>query len=134
MIQMTRRICARLYPFQTKERITKGPISGMTALFGRSFEVSDRRKCHRRAARVSQVKSLSHNTHGPAEALPPTAMGFGKMDKVELSRHGRSSGAIRSTGVFPVSPPKTAGASTALLYCPICLWADLERFMETFAD
>src|SRR3954451_3426619 len=75
---------ARLYPFQTKERITKGPISGMTALFGRSFEVSDRRKCHRRAARVSQVKSLSHNTHGPAEALPPTAMGFGKMDKVEL--------------------------------------------------
>src|SRR3954453_9481631 len=56
----------------------------MTALFGRSFEVSDRRKCHRRAARVSQVKSLSHNTHGPAEALPPTAMGFGKMDKVEL--------------------------------------------------
>src|SRR3954453_12819122 len=57
----------------------------MTALFGRSFEVSDRRKCHRRAARVSQVKSLSHNTHGPAEALPPTAMGFGKMDKVELS-------------------------------------------------
>src|SRR3954454_7245658 len=75
---------ARLYPFQTKERITKGPISGMTALFGRSFEVSDRRQCHRRAARVSQVKSLSHNTHGPAEALPPTAMGFGKMDKVEL--------------------------------------------------
>src|SRR3982750_1867444 len=56
----------------------------MTALFGRSFEVSDRRKCHRRAARVSPVKSLSHNTHGPAEALPPTAMGFGKMDKVEL--------------------------------------------------
>src|SRR3954469_17996399 len=84
MIQMTRRICARLYPFQTKERITKGPISGMTALFGRSFEVSGRRKCHRRAARVSQVKSLSHNTHGPAEALPPTAMGFGKMDKIEL--------------------------------------------------
>src|SRR3954469_3768381 len=49
------------------------------------FEVADRRKCQRPAAGVSQVKSLPHNVHGPAEALQPTAIGFGKMDKVELS-------------------------------------------------
>src|SRR3954464_6531349 len=35
---------------------------------------------------VSQVKSLSHNVHGHAEALQPTAICFGKMDKVELRR------------------------------------------------
>ena len=75
---------ARLYPFQTKERATKGPISGITALFRWWFEVDDRHKCQRRAAGVSQVKSLSHNVHGPAEALQPTAICFGKMDKVEL--------------------------------------------------
>src|SRR3954471_20226447 len=74
----------RLYPFQTKERATKGPISGITALFRRWFEVDDRHKCQRRAAGISQVKSLSHNVHGPAEALQPTAICFGKMDKVEL--------------------------------------------------
>src|SRR4051795_10148410 len=34
---------------------------------------------------VSQVKSLSHNVHGHAEALQPTAICFGKMDKVELN-------------------------------------------------
>src|SRR4051794_18486848 len=56
----------------------------MAALFCRWFEVADRRKCPRRAAGVSRVKSLLHNVHGPAEALPPTAIGFGKMDKVEL--------------------------------------------------
>src|SRR3954454_5784247 len=76
---------ARLYPFQIKERATKGPIFGMAALFCRWFEVADRRKCPRRAAGVSRVKSLLHNVDGPAEALPPTAIGFGKMDKVELS-------------------------------------------------
>src|SRR3982751_2638516 len=36
---------------------------------------------------VSQVKSLSHNVHGHAEALQPTAICFGKMDKVELRVH-----------------------------------------------
>jgi D-alanyl-D-alanine carboxypeptidase len=42
-----------------------------------------------------------------------------------LSRHGRSSGAIRWMGVFPVSFLKTAVAFTALRQCPIWLWPDL---------
>src|SRR3954447_20466826 len=77
----------------------------MAALFCRWFEVADRRKCPRRAAGVSRVKSLLHNVHGPAEALPPTAIGFGKMDKVELrlpasrdfaSQYGLSRGRVVS--------------------------------------
>src|SRR3954468_18290793 len=77
---------ARLYPFQIKKRATTGPISGMAALSCMWFEVADRHKCRRRAAGVSPVKSLPHHVHGPAEALQPTAIGFGKMDKVELTR------------------------------------------------
>src|SRR5438270_11575372 len=75
---------ARLSPFQSKERATKGPLSGMAALSCLWFAVVDGRKCQRRAARVSQVKSLPHHVHGPADAVQPMVVVFGKMDKVEL--------------------------------------------------
>src|SRR3982751_2000869 len=62
---------------------------------------------------------------GAAQLRPKTSLFGGSNLNDNLSRHGRSWGAIRWMGVVPVSFPKTAVASTALLYCPISLWSDL---------
>jgi hypothetical protein len=62
---------------------------------------------------------------GAAQFRSKTGLFLGGNLNHNLSRHGRSSGAIRLIGVFPVSFLKTAVAFTALRQCPIWLWPEL---------